>query len=401
MVKTTYALTLFAAVSLAAPVAQLNGRAEKQGSVEHKNLIEDIPIIGTVLAGKQDAKRDEAQPQHHNLIDELPVIGRILGNDQQNQRRDIGSDGISGLPLVGGLFGKHTHTGGENGMNKRRSFGQNYGQNAGQNAGQNEGQNYDQNHGQNHGQNAGQNGGKVWQRDLESSLSSIPVVGGLFGKNQDKPSHQQTETPAKHIDTRQAGHSEGVFGILQSLTSGGPVTKSHKRGEEFEQLEPMDDIIGRSVASSVEAESSAMPMRRDEPAALKANEGQQGNQKGAGNEEGKESESSGGLLGGLTGKNGLGALKGNARHGLGLIPMRREAKELEARQAPIQGSTLTGVLLEGGALGKVTNFLSGGAMPKPGSSSPSDMGDGSTSGPPDPASGAGPHSGPGLAAASE
>lgn len=51
MVKTTYALTLFAAVSLAAPVAQLNGRAEQQGSVEHKNLIEDIPIIGEMLAG--------------------------------------------------------------------------------------------------------------------------------------------------------------------------------------------------------------------------------------------------------------------------------------------------------------------------------------------------------------
>lgn len=51
MVKTTYALTLFAAVSLAAPVAQLNARAEKQGSVEHKNLIEDIPIIGHMLAG--------------------------------------------------------------------------------------------------------------------------------------------------------------------------------------------------------------------------------------------------------------------------------------------------------------------------------------------------------------
>lgn len=36
-----------------------------------------------------------------------------------------------------------------------------------------------------------------------------------------KPSHQQTETPAKYLDTRQAGHSKGVFGILQSLTSGG------------------------------------------------------------------------------------------------------------------------------------------------------------------------------------
>lgn len=63
-------------------------------------------------------------------------------------------------------------------------------------------------------------------------------------------------------------------------------------------------------------------MRRDAPAALKAYEAQQGNQKGAGNDIGKESESSGGLLDGLTGKNGLGALKGNAQHGLGLIPVR-------------------------------------------------------------------------------
>lgn len=51
MVKTTYALTLFAAVSLAAPVAQLTGRAEKEGSVEHKNLIQDLPILGPILGG--------------------------------------------------------------------------------------------------------------------------------------------------------------------------------------------------------------------------------------------------------------------------------------------------------------------------------------------------------------
>lgn len=50
MVKTTYALTLFAAVSLAAPVQQLNGRATTEGSSEHKNLIADIPIIGSMLA---------------------------------------------------------------------------------------------------------------------------------------------------------------------------------------------------------------------------------------------------------------------------------------------------------------------------------------------------------------
>lgn len=29
---------------------------------------------------KQETKRDEAQPQHKNLIDELPVVGDLLGN---------------------------------------------------------------------------------------------------------------------------------------------------------------------------------------------------------------------------------------------------------------------------------------------------------------------------------
>ena len=40
---------------------------------------------------------------------------------------------------------------------------------------------------------------------------------------------------------------------------------------------------------------------------------------------------------------------------------RRDAGEIEARAAPIQGSTLTDVLLNGGALGKITKALS----PKP------------------------------------
>ncbi|CAI7645753.1 unnamed protein product [Penicillium glandicola] len=361
MVKTTFALTLFAAVSLAAPAVQLTGRDEKQGSVEHKNLIEDIPIIGSMLAGKQETKRDSAQPEHHNLIDDLPIIGKVLGNSNQDQRRDIGRDGISGLPLVGGLFGTHTHTGGENGMNKRRI----------------------------------ENESADLKRDLASSLSGLPIVGELFGKDQDKPSHQQTEDPAKHLDTRQAGHAKGIFGVLQSLTSGGAVTSAHKRAEEFEQLDSMDRILEGAVASGVEAGSSAMPMRRDETAAPKANEGQQGNQKGT---ENKESESSGGLLAELFGKNGLGGIKGNAEHGVGLFPMRRDTNKLEARQAPIEGSTLAGVLLEGGALGKLTGILSGGAPAKPGASDASQRGDGSIAGPPDPASGVGPHSGAGLSA---
>lgn len=152
-------------------------------------------------------------------------------------------------------------------------------------------------------------------------------------------------------------------------------------------------------------------MRRNEPAAPKASNGQQGDPKEPKNEQSK------GLLGDLMGKNGLGAIKGNSHHGLGLFPvcatypptnkqpikltcvqMRRDEKDLETRQAPIQGSTLTGVILQSGAVGKLTKVLSGGAMSKPGANSPSKIGDGSFAGPPDPASGAGPHSGPGLAA---
>ena len=80
--------------------------------------------------------------------------------------------------------------------------------------------------------------------------------------------------------------------------------------------------------------------------------------------------------------------------------MRRDTKQHETRQAPpIQGSTLTDVLLQGGALGKITKMLSPATPPKPpGASDPNSIGDGSAAGPPDPASGAGPHSGPGLAA---
>lgn len=156
MVKTTYALTLFAAVSLAAPVSNIEGngndlgsRATNEGSTEHKNLIEDLPIIGSILGNvrsnpnlhddrmqltrrfpqKHDSKRDvsEHQADHKNLIDGLPIIGELLGNvsslsahlpcmnqctnearEQQkgNQRRGLGGDGLSGIPLVGSLFGK-------------------------------------------------------------------------------------------------------------------------------------------------------------------------------------------------------------------------------------------------------------------------------------------------------
>lgn len=81
----------------------------------------------------------------------------------------------------------------------------------------------------------------------------------------------------------------------------------------------------------------------------------------------------------LAGKKGLGSLFGGSHHGLGLLPVRdnassrrlhtnrlqmngrRDVAEIESRAAPIQGSTLTDVILQGGALGKITKALS----PKP------------------------------------
>lgn len=47
---------------------------------------------------KQDAKRDEVQD--HGLTDDILVPGDLV-----DRRRDVGSDGISGLPIIGRLFG--------------------------------------------------------------------------------------------------------------------------------------------------------------------------------------------------------------------------------------------------------------------------------------------------------
>lgn len=79
--------------------------------------------------------------------------------------------------------------------------------------------------------------------------------------------------------------------------------------------------------------------------------------------------------------------------------MRRDTDELDARGAapPIQGSTLTDVLMQGGALGKLTKMLSPATPPKGPHGDPNTVGDGTSNGPPDPASGAGPHRGPGVA----
>ncbi|CAG7924992.1 unnamed protein product [Penicillium olsonii] len=380
MVKTTYALTLFAAVSLAAPVpfpdgsgnligagadsaltgaveqltGELGARDNKQGSNQHKNLIEEIPILGKMLGNKQSSKRAE----HKNLIDELPIVGELLGSHQH-------TGGDNGLP------GTRRSVDQNIGQNGGQNAGQNGGQNAGQNDGQNDGQNNGQNDGQNDGQNEGQNAGQNSKRDLSnlSSLSSLPLVGELFGKNDDKakPSHQETDAPAKKVITRDTpGHAKGLFGVLESITSGGPQIQHHQRSFTPDDT-TIEDGNGNPIGGSKDDKS-------------------------------KESKKPDTLFSTLMGPEGLGQLKGNSNgHGVGLLPSRRDVEQLEARTAPIQGSTLTDVLFSGGALGKLSDTLTPGQPKhKPGQSDSYQVGDGSTSGPPDPASGAGPHSGPGF-----
>jgi hypothetical protein len=61
MVKTTYALTLFAAVSLAAPVP-------------------NPEISDSLLSHSGSGNQDDSSNQHKNLIEDIPIIGAMLGN---------------------------------------------------------------------------------------------------------------------------------------------------------------------------------------------------------------------------------------------------------------------------------------------------------------------------------
>jgi hypothetical protein len=69
-------------------------------------------------------------------------------------------------------------------------------------------------------------------------------------------------------------------------------------------------------------------VRRDESSAPKSNSPQQSagkgaqSQKGSGNEKGKDDKQSNNLLAELMGPKGLGSIKGNAHHGVGLFPVR-------------------------------------------------------------------------------
>lgn len=114
MVKTTYALTLFTAVSLAAPVQksgsggsenfigagtadgkvndvvkglfkELTPRGEEGASSSHGNLLAKLPIVGSLLAGSQDDGDDD-------------------GEDASKSKRSLTGD-LAHIPFLGELFG--------------------------------------------------------------------------------------------------------------------------------------------------------------------------------------------------------------------------------------------------------------------------------------------------------
>lgn len=78
MVKTTYALTLFAAVSLAAPVpsGQDNAQVRRDG---HGNLIGAGAdgSVNQILSSL--APRGQSRGNKPDLISSLPIVGGLLG----------------------------------------------------------------------------------------------------------------------------------------------------------------------------------------------------------------------------------------------------------------------------------------------------------------------------------
>ncbi|KAJ5702917.1 hypothetical protein N7488_010465 [Penicillium malachiteum] len=487
VVKTTYALTLFTAVSLAAPMQKggsggsenfigagtANGQvndvvkglfkeltprdSDDGGSSKHGNMLDSIPIIGSLLSGSGN----QGKRSFTGDLANFPLLGELFGGDQAHPANTPSKeksarsydDDLNGLPLVGGLSHEgqnhgqnHGQNAGQNyGQNYKQNYGQNYGQNAGQNAGQNKGENYGQNFGQNDGENYGQNYlqnfGQNHKRDLEGDLSSLPIIGSLFsGDDKDTKDSKDTKdnkdsedkdykTPSeeKKLDSRQF---EGVWTLVHGLTAGAPMTQSHRRDlESLEDAIPdagrgngafrddslpdnFGDLSSSTFKTGMEIATGVVPLpvlSRDMSNDEAKKPGQEAQAQDAQSD--KESKpakpsKSNNPLAELASESGLGQLFGNAHHGVGLLPMngRRDTSSIEPRAAPIQGSTLTDVLLQGGALGKISKALAPQPAGPPGKSDPTKIGDGSGMAPPGApgsppgSAAAGPHHGPGYIA---
>ncbi|KAJ5923966.1 hypothetical protein N7466_008153 [Penicillium verhagenii] len=437
MVKTTYALTLFTAVSLAAPLGQTGsgGSGNLIGAGSAGGQVNDV-LNGLFKELTPQPKGEKQARSFTGDLSKLPILGDLFGGDQnygQNYGQNFGQN-------HGQNAGQNAHQ--NEGQNHGQNHGQNYGQNAGQNhgqnagqnahqnAGQNDGQNYGQNYGQNHGQNEGQNYAQNHKRDLDSDLASLPIVGKFLGDA------TIPGPPNSHHQTRQFKAPSSIADFVDPFSEEGlaqtlPGSAAHDTANTFRDglntamgLIPLP-VAARDVNTDVTEPTADSPsqvmaeLAQPRPAApKKANTDDKADAPKKGNADDKADGANkankpnkpakpSNPLADLASKAGLGQLFGHAQHGVGLLPMNgRRDNTIEARGgAPIQGSTLTDVLLQGGALGKISHMLAPGApVAKPGQSDSKDMGDGSSMAPPgqpgSPAGSiaAGPHDGPGYAA---
>ncbi|KAJ5325004.1 hypothetical protein N7476_003604 [Penicillium atrosanguineum] len=308
MVKTTYALTVFVAMSLAAPLPPAGndvtgiiardgtgnfiGAGTADGAVNEmiKGLAtpkNDQPATDDKMAkmGKKaaaikaaDEKKKEKKPVvTHSALESLPLLGPLLRPvplKRDNEARSFTGD-LSNLPLLGSLFGGDQNhpansphqTGGGQKVGMRRShhetvftildnegFPQNHGQNHGQNYGQNYGQNAGQNAHQNEGQNAGQNYGQNHGQN----------EGQNYGQNEGQ-NMEKRGGPPNNPD------SLGALWLIRKLTSGGSITKGHKRSEDLPTSPgAFHSLIGEGEGAATDAAAGAlsaaadiMPIRRD------------------------------------------------------------------------------------------------------------------------------------------
>jgi len=110
MVKTTYALTLFTAVSLAAPLRQTGGSGGSENLIgagtaggKVNDVVADLFKELTPRDNNDNSNNGDKVVKHGSLFEELPIVGSLFGGSKKQTRSFTGD--LAGLPLLGDLFG--------------------------------------------------------------------------------------------------------------------------------------------------------------------------------------------------------------------------------------------------------------------------------------------------------
>ncbi|KAJ5484070.1 hypothetical protein N7539_005866 [Penicillium diatomitis] len=274
MVKTTYALTLFAAVSIAAPVQNAPtmdmARGEPMRRDGSGNLLgagaggaaNDLVSQAFSSLEKQPANKaaektpqrtqgtQDAQNQNSNILGNLPVLGSVLGggskrslegNSKESQSAPQRTEGmqdsnnqnsniLDSLPLIGGVLGGGLKRSVESRsltsdlsnfpvLGKLFSGNQNDNQNVNKPLGDGNAMpsNYDPS-GKKVGKAAaesamGENGQKA-RRDLNSDLTekinALPIIGDLIGNKKKQASGKRDNTPSQY---------DPVYNLAEDITN--------------------------------------------------------------------------------------------------------------------------------------------------------------------------------------